>query len=191
MKYLVNISLSDKILETNFKVKTLDFYLKSIANGGIIGRDFMKNKIVEINYTKHKIYFLHKVDSKNQINKIPFYHNAYTSPYIHILVNGVKINATLDTGYSNQSRLGFSVAEQSYNQLNINEFKEFNFYSYTKHDNITKQYFSAKIEIANFINHNYKIGVQKTYKENLLGNYFFQDYTITFDFVNNMFYFEN
>ncbi len=189
-KYLVNVSLSDKVLEPRIKIKKIHFYLAKIANGGIIGRDFFKNKIFKIDYKQKKIYFLRR-KTKNK-NSLAFIWNAYTSPYTEMLIGKIKVKITLDTGYSSMSGLGLSLSKETFEHFYINKYslKQFKKFSILKNDTLNKKYFESDVQIGDVFIQNYKIGIQSTYPENLLGNYFFQDYVVIFDFINNQFYFE-
>ena len=186
-KYKVSILITSCIKKDNFNVKTTDFPLKKIINGGIIGYDFFKNLIFSIDYNKRKIYFLERIDSLK--NGIKFNVNFYTNPNGIIKLNDKIINVVFDTGYSSGSGISLAISKENLKVINIDTLKVNTLEYHSELYGIIKQkeYFIGKINIPNSISED-KIEIQKKFNLNLLGNTFFEKYLTTFDFVNNYIY---
>jgi len=186
-KYEIDILIGSHIKKNTFKVKTVDFPLKEIANGGIIGYDFFKGLIFLIDYSKRKIYFMERLNKSE--NKIKFNVNLFTNPNGIIKLNNKNINIIFDTGYSNASGLPLTISEETLKEIMIDSsiIKTLKYHSGLYRTNIQKKYFVGNISILNSISKS-KIGIQKKYNMNLLGNAFFENYLTIFDFADNYIY---
>ncbi len=191
-KYSVKVALSNHILNDKITVVNRRRNLAPIADGGVIGRDFFNHRIFQIDYKKKMIYFLNKVPNNQKKNALHFYWEYMVPPYTTMRIGGIRAKVCLDTGYSSASKLGLAVCRDMFNKLNIDKdsLRHFRMFSYLRNDTIDKIYFTESFQIAKLKINDYKmVVIRENSHLNILGNYFFQDYTVIFDFKNNQFYF--
>ncbi len=189
-KYSVKLTLSDNILNFDFTALKRYRNLSPIADGGVVGRDFFNHRIFKIDYRKKIIYFLNDVPKHKRTNELSFYWEYVVPPYATMTIGGIKAKVCLDTGYSSRSGLGLAVCRDMFDKLNIDSLYHFKMFSLLKNDTINKTCFKANFQISEVKINNYEMFIRENSRLNIVGNYFFQDYTIIFDFKNNKFYFE-
>ncbi len=189
-KYSLKVALSNNILSDKITVINRRRNLAPIADGGVVGRDFFNHRIFKIDYKKKRIYFFNKLPNNQKKNALHFYWEYMVPPYATMTIGDVKAKVCLDTGYSSRSGLGLAVCRDIFDKLNIDSLYHFKMFSLLKNDTIDKTCFKANFQISELKIDNYKMFIRENSRLNIVGNYFFQDYTITFDFKNNKFYFE-
>jgi predicted aspartyl protease len=171
------------------KVQNLDFLTGNIQ--GIIGMEFLKKYVVQIDYDNKKVKFFRSISSfKAQKNKHPDWgepvplHTKFLMPNVRFVKGNISDNMhdnfLVDTGWHSPDSLNSKIFDKVYSQ-NLSKIKS--------SSNIATNYNSLTI-VGKFSvgSYEYTNNVFRKSDKSVLGRSFLSRHLVTFDFPNNVMY---
>lgn len=179
----------NNLLFCNLKLMTMD-KLPQGANG-IIGIDFMANKIVSINSTTKKITFCTKKLNRSKTNSIKMKKKWDGRYYVTTKIENKNYNLLFDTGYDSFISIEDTI---KLNSQKIASYLGMRVGLNSKHYRFSNLHFVPFVTLGNFENGNepilvnHEFGLKKV--DELLGLSLFLNQNVDFDFIEKRIYFE-
>ena len=172
------------------EVFCMDFEMLSLVAGekvsGMIGMNFLKNYVVQMDFDKGKLLFLKPATTKSpdwgQAFEIEYY--PIGTPFISgIILNDIKVDFIIDTGDNGTGILRYFIFEKI---VSGNQIKTSNTLAETAAG--TVRFRSARIDSLSIGSFEYQDLIFDEGNWNQLGLSFFSRHLVTFDFPNNRIY---
>ena len=154
---------------------------------GIIGANILRKTNCQIDFANSNLVFSDNISKLNITSKVAEFNlipKSWGSPLVIANINGIEKTFTLDTGSSG----GITTSTDFRKELN-NVDKNIKYTSITKSDQLKMKFNNYYTQIDNIYFGELNLSKQLISLENgvssLIGNEFFENYRITFDFQNN------
>lgn len=163
---------------------------------GIIGNNLMRKSSWQIDYKNQKIRFsdnVEKLDVSKNASEITMDAGEIRNVYLDVTIDGVSSEFIFDTGYSGKIK-----ADSSFFNLLVAKNKDLEYSTETGiahsdiNGNITGQTFNTmvkSIDVEGIVMSNQVISLAGN-NNYLVGNKFFEDYTLTIDWENDKLFFD-
>ncbi|MFK8039551.1 MAG: aspartyl protease family protein [Crocinitomicaceae bacterium] len=166
-----------------------DFPCSNKPITGVIGATILRKSNWQINYANHEIIFsdnLLNLSISDNAFELEMTHKTWGSPKVNVKINGVDKEFIIDTGSS-----GEITTSSDYKQ----ELDTVTFVTINKEDKSKKAYVNyyakiADIKIGDLVLENRIISLEKGVSS-LIGNELFENFTVTFDWQNEMVFLES